>query len=97
MTEAGVQCIVTPKTLRRVPDILEKVGGMCRAALIRHGAVIEMAGHDLTSWDFVFVPEHFDPDIGKVIPDAFHINAIAPMPDAIQVQDLEDFRCLKRP
>ena len=85
MTEKGTLWILYPQLLERVPDCLETIGRMSRDGLAQAGCVVEMNGIDLTSWDFQFVPEHFDDDLGELVPDAFHITAIAPMPDAVEI------------
>lgn len=85
MTEKIVQCVIYPRTLERVPDALERVDKICRAALVEAGCVLKVAGLDLTSWDIDFIPEHFDTEVMDIVSDAFHIEVRAPMPDAIEV------------
>ena len=79
MPKQTVQCAVSPDALEYFPDVLERIGTICRHALVEAGCTTEVDGVDLTTWDFRFVPEHFDPDIGEIIPEAFHIGAVAPM------------------
>ena len=79
MNEKITTCVLSPWAAAS-SDVLERVSLMCRQALMRGGAIVEMEGLDLTRWYFELVPEHFDRDLGKTIPDMFHIAAIAPMP-----------------